>query len=142
MKRILTVLLFLLPFICNAQFPDKVKCIEIASEVCDTMILINKPDLDKINTAFYRLEVSDSLNIVNERLISNLILESNKLKELSESQRAIIENQKIQMDRINSSNKDVISDLEKQLKIANRKKTFWECTTGLGIVGIIFLAIF
>lgn len=124
MKRILTILFLLLSFICNAQLPNKVKCIEVASEVCDTMILINKPDLDKINTMFYRLEVSDSLNRVNDKLISNLILESNKLKEMSNSQRVIIENQKIQIEHINSSNKDVISDLEKQLKIANRKKTF------------------
>ena len=128
--------------VCSAQLPNKVKCVEIASEVADTMILINKPDLDKINTVFYKLEVSDSLNRVNDKLISNLISETNTLKQLSDSQRAIIENQNIQIERISSKNKEVISDLEKQVKIANRKKTFWQCTTGLGAIGVIFLAIF
>lgn len=142
MKRILTILLFLLSFTCTGQLPSKVKCIEVASEVCDTMILINKPDLDKINTAFYRLELSDSLNKVNDELVLNLVSESNKLKEISNSQQIIIENQKIQIERISSANKDVISDLEKQVKIANRKIVFWQSTTGLGVIAVILLAIF
>lgn len=124
MKRVLSIILLFVSLVCSAQLPNKVKCVEIASEVADTMILINKPDLDKINTVFYKLEVSDSLNRVNDKLISNLISETNTLKQLSDSQRAIIENQNIQIERISSKNKEVISDLEKQVKIANRKKTF------------------
>lgn len=142
MKWVISIILSFICLISAAQLPNKIKCVEMASEVADTMILINKPDLDKINTTFYRLDVLDSLNKVNEELIVNLVSESNVLKDLSNSQRIIIENQKLQIENANSKNKEVISDLEKQVKRANRKKTFWECTTGLGVVGIIFLAIF
>lgn len=124
MKRVISILLLFISMICSAQLPREIKCIEVASEIADTMILINKPDLDKINTTFYRLEVSDSLNRVNEELISNLVLESNTLKDIVDSQKAIIENQNIQLEQKSSKDKEVISDLEKQVKRANNKKTF------------------
>lgn len=142
MKRIISTLLLFISLTCAAQLPREIKCVEVASEIADTMIMINKPDLDKINTTFYRLEVADSLNKVNDELISNLVLESNTLKDIVDSQKSIIENQTIQIEHNSSKDKEVISDLEKQVKRANRKRTFWEVTTGLGVVGIIFLAIF
>lgn len=124
MRKLICLLLIFLPLIGFAQLPDKVKHVEIASEVVDTMIMINKSDLDKINTAFYRLEVSDSLNVVNDRLIEDLTLTSDKLKDMVESQRIIIENKDILIERINSNNQEVVSDLEKQLKRANRGVIF------------------
>ena len=142
MRKLICLLLIFLPLIGSAQLPDKVKHVEIASEVVDTMIMINKSDLDKINTAFYRLEVSDSLNVVNDRLIEDLTLTSDKLKDMVESQRIIIENKDILIERINSNNQEVVSDLEKQLKRANRGVIFWQTTTGLGVIAAIFLAIF
>lgn len=124
MRKLICLLLIFLPLIGFAQLPDKVKHVEIASEVVDTMIMINKSDLDKINTAFYRLEVSDSLNVVNDRIIEDLTLTSDKLKDMVESQRIIIENKDILIERINSNNQEVVSDLEKQLKRANRGVIF------------------
>ena len=124
MRKLICLLLIFLPLIGFAQLPDKVKHVEIASEVVDTMIMINKSDLDKINTAFYRLEVSDSLNVVNDRLIEDLTLTSDKLKDMVESQRIIIENKDILIERINSNNQEIVSDLEKQLKRANRGVIF------------------
>ena len=124
MKRIITILLLFLSLNVFAQLPNTIKCVEIASEVADTMILINKPDLDKINTTFYLLDVADSLNSVNEEIISNLTLQTNTLKDLANSQIAIIENQNIQIEHIKSVNQDVISDLEKQVKRANNQKSF------------------
>ena len=131
-----------IPLIGFAQLPKEVKHIEIASEVVDTMILVNKPDLDKINTAFYRLEIYEDLNETNEEIISNLQLETNKLKELADKQEIIIDNQKQQLANREKENKELISDLEKQVKRANRKIVFWQITTGLGVVGTILCAIF
>lgn len=113
-----------IPLIGFAQLPKEVKHIEIASEVVDTMILVNKPDLDKINTAFYRLEIYEDLNETNEEIISNLQLETNKLKELADKQEIIIDNQKQQLANREKENKELISDLEKQIKRANRKIVF------------------
>lgn len=124
MRQVITMILLFFSLNCFAQLPEKIKYVEFASEVADTMIMINKADLDKINTTFYQLEVSDSLNVVNEKIISSLISETNTLKDIMNSQRVIIENQNIQLEHISSANKDVISDLEKQLKRANRQKTF------------------
>ena len=125
-----------------AQLPPEVKYIEIVSEVSDTMALLNKPDLDKINTAFYRLDCADSLNIINEKIISNLNEENSKLDSIANSYKSIVANKDIQIENIKSENKEVISDFEKQIKRANTGKLIWEGTTVLGVIAIIFLAIF
>lgn len=130
------------PFICFAQLPDTVKHVEIASQVADTMILINKPDLDKINTAFYRLDTYEELNRVNEELIADLKIESNNLKEIASKQEIIIENQKIQLVNKDTQYKETISDLEKQVKRANTWTTIWQVLSGIEALGIVFLAVF
>ena len=142
MRKLICTLLIFLPLIGFAQLPDKVKHVEIASEVVDTMILINKPDLDKINTAFYRLDVADSLNVINDRLIEDLTITNTKLKDVIEEQGIIIDNKDIIIDRIKTENQDLVSDLEKQIKRANRRIIFWQTTTGIGAIAAIFLAIF
>lgn len=142
MKRLITILLLFVSIICSAQLPSEIKHVEIVSEVADTMIVLNKTDLDKINTAFYMLDVYDSLNVVSEEMISTLKVINNNLENVIEQQKYVIDNQEIQIKTINSKNKDVISDLEKQVKRANRWKAFWEGTTGVSVVAVILLAIF
>ena len=110
----------IISIICSAQLPSEIKHVEIVSEVADTMIVINKTDLDKINTAFYMLDAYDSLNVVSEEMISTLKVINNNLENVIEQQKYVIDNQEIQIKTINSKNKDVISDLEKQVKRANR----------------------
>lgn len=127
---------------CFAQLPDTVKHVEIASQVADTMILINKPDLDKINTAFYRLDTYEELNRVNEELIADLKIESNSLKEIASKQEIIIENQKIQLVNKDTQYKETISDLEKQVKRANTWTTIWQVLSAIEALGIVFLAVF
>ena len=125
MKRILISLIFtLFSFICFAQLPDEVKHIEFISEPTDTMFVLNKNDVDKINTAFYKLECADSLNIVNDKIITALSIESSKLYNIISEQRIIIENKDIEINQIITENKEVISDLEKQLKRANVGRIF------------------
>lgn len=143
MKRITLAIITLFSCIgLFGQLPPEVKHIEIVSEVQDTMILLNKPDIDKINTTFKRLEYSDSLNVINEQIITELNLKSNKLEDIISEQKVILTNKDTQILQIKSRNQEVISDLEKQVKKANNKKVFWESTTGVGIIVIILLAIF
>ena len=142
MKRLIAIVFLFISVICSAQLPDEIKHIEIVSEVTDTMIVLNKSDLDKINTAFYMLDVSDSLDVVNEQIISTLKMTNNNLESIIERQKYVISNQETQINTINSKNKDVISDLEKQLKRANRWKVFWESTTGVSVIAVVLLAIF
>ena len=142
MRRLIAIVFLFISVICSAQLPDEIKHIEIVSEVTDTMVVLNKSDLDKINTAFYMLDVSDSLNVVNEQIISTLKMTNNNLESIIERQKYVISNQETQINTINSKNKDVISDLEKQLKRANRWKVFWESTTGVSVIAVVLLAIF
>lgn len=137
MKKLIVFLLLFLSIIGYSQ----VRHYEYVSEIEDTMVVINKTDLDKINTAFYRVGVLDSLNIVNEIIISEL---NNKVKTISEivdSQEIILKNKDEQINNIQLKNKEILSDLEGQLKRTNRKKVFWESTTGLSIIAILFLVI-
>lgn len=125
MKKLITLITcFCIAITCFAQLPNSVKHVEIVSEVADTMILINKIDADKINTAFNRLAWFDSLNVVNSEIISSLNVENNKLESIISEQRAIISNKDEQILQIKTKNQEVVSDLEKQVKRANRKKVF------------------
>lgn len=124
MKRLVSLFLLFFCIIANAQLPQEIKHVEILSEVADTMVVINKTDVDKINTAFYLLDYADSLNSLNEQIINTLKSSVTTLESICENQKLVISNQETQINNIKSTNKDVISDLEKQLKIANRKKTF------------------
>ena len=123
MKRIITFIISLLiPIICFSQLPDSVKHVEIVSEIQDTMLLINKPDADIINTVFYRYNILDSLNVVNETIISKLSDKNEKLESIVSEQDTILTNKDIQISNIQQQNKEVISNLEKQVNRANTGK--------------------
>ena len=60
---------------------SKVKHIEVVSEIQDTMALINKDDINKINKVFFERNYLDSLRVVDSMIIDN----STKLKEKMDS---------------------------------------------------------
>ena len=70
MKQLILFLLLLLTIPIYGQVIEGVKHIEIVSEIQDTMALLNKKDIDKINQVFFEREKLDSLNRANEELIS------------------------------------------------------------------------
>ena len=142
MRKLITFICLLYCWIGYAQLPNEIKHVEIISEVTDTMALLNKKDIDKINTVFFRLECADSLNKINEKIISNLNTSNLKLENIISEQKLILDNKDVQISQIKEQSLDVISDLEKQVKRSNAKKTFWEGTSALGVIAIIFLAIF
>lgn len=137
MRRLLTILFLILSFNCFAQLPDKVQHIEIVSELADTMALVNKVDLDKINTTFYLLDISDSLNVVNEQIIDNLKLQNNKLESIIQEQEALITNKDTQLENLKMQNKEIVSNLQKQVNRANTKNIVWEVVSG--VLGICLL---
>ena len=125
MKNLIcSIIILFSSFICFGQLPTEVKHVEIVSEIKDTMILLNKPDVDKINTVFYRLDYADSLNIVNEAIITSLNVENSKLENIISEQKLVLTNKDIQINNIKEKDKEVISNLEKQVKRANRKNIF------------------
>lgn len=139
MRKLIAILFLFISIIGYAQLPEHV---EVASEMADTMILINKTDADKINTLFNRYEYADSLNKINENIISTMSLENSKLDSIISAQSSIIINKDEQMSLVKRQNEEAISNLEKQLKRANRGKVIWGVATGASIAGLIFCLIF
>ena len=122
-KLIMCIIGLLVSVICFSQLPDSVKHVEIVSEIKDTMLLINKNDADIINTVFYQYNVLDSLNVINEQIILSLNVKNSNLESIVTEQKIILENKDKQLTNIKQQNKEVISDLEKQVKRANTGKT-------------------
>lgn len=69
MKKIILFFVLFVSIQGYGQVIDGVKHIEIVSEICDTMALINKNDVDKINRTYFEKNRLDSLNKINEDII-------------------------------------------------------------------------
>lgn len=122
---------------------NKIKHIEIISEIQDTMALINKDDINKINKVFYERNVLDSLRIVDSCIIES----QNKLKQLTDSivvtQINTIENQSSIIEHyetvISESNSEII-ELEKKQKKDKNSKIAWQSISGtLAAVVLVLL---
>ena len=140
MKKLLIVL------ICNlltlsgfCQSLDSIKHIEIVSEIHDSMALINKDDIDVINRTFYELEISDSLNQINDSIINQLVIQNHKLDSIMQSQQVIILNDQIIQSKLTLDHKNEIDRYKKELKRTNNKKIAWQSTTGLSLLAIILI---
>lgn len=72
MKYIVLIICLLFSFNTFAQDLDSVKHIIVVTELQDTMALINKDDINKINKTFYEKNILDSLNKLNDSIIYNL----------------------------------------------------------------------
>lgn len=124
-------------------FPQKVKHIEIISEIQDTMALINKNDINKINKVFYERNVLDSIRVIDSCIIDT----QNQLKEVTDSivktQLNIIENQKSIIEQyktvISESNEEIVKLENKQKKDKN-SKIVWQSVSGtLAAVVLVLL---
>jgi len=138
-KKLLIIIFSLISVNCFCQSLDSIKHIEIISEIRDSMALINKEDVDKINNTFYELEVADSLNHVNDSIINLLVVQNNKLDSIMRHQKIVIENNDIIKTQIIADHTSEIDMYKKELKRSNNKKILWQSTTGASILAIILL---
>lgn len=139
MKKLLIIIFSLISATCFCQSLDSIKHIEIISEIKDSMALINKEDIDKINNTFYELEIADSLNHVNDSIINLLIIQNNKLDSVTQHQKIVIENNDIIKTQIIADHTSEIDMYKKEIKRSNNKKVLWQSTTGASILAIILL---
>ena len=136
------ILIFSLISLSNyCQSLDSIKHIEIISEIQDSMALLNKQDIDKINEVFYDLRIADSLNTINESIISNLLVKNNKLDSIMRSQKVIIENESLIRNQIILNHNSEIDFYKKELRKANNKKIVWQSTTGISLLAIILIIV-
>ena len=121
----------------HCQFIPGVKHIEIISEIQDSMVLLNKPDVDKINKTYFEKSKLDSLNVYNEQTINLL---ENKIF----VQDSIINNQKLLLynevtinTHLRKNLEDNTTQYEKQLKDERLKKIGWQVGIGVATIGIV-----
>lgn len=113
--------------------------LEYISEKSDSMALINKSDIDIINNVFNERNKLDSLNGINEKIISNLEQEIFVQDSVIIKQIQIIENNKILVGELEIKSNQTIDTLSNELKKEKRKKISFQSLTGAGIIVIILL---
>lgn len=138
-QLILFLLLFLLVVPMYGQVIEGVKHIEIVSEIQDTMALLNKKDIDKINQVFFEREKLDSLNRANEELISLYQAKCLSLLNISSLKDDIIKDKDLLIDETKDALEAKYEDQKLETKKMKNKKLIWQ---GISIAEIaIFLII-
>lgn len=138
-QLILFLLLFLLVVPMYGQVIERVKHIEIVSEIQDTMALLNKKDIDKINQVFFEREKLDSLNRANEELISLYQAKCLSLLNISSLKDDIIKDKDLLIDETKDALEAKYEDQKLETKKMRNKKLIWQ---GISIAEIaIFLII-
>ena len=138
-QLILFLLLFLLIVPMYGQVIEGVKHIEIVSEIQDTMALLNKKDIDKINQVFFEREKLDSLNRANEELISLYQAKCLSLLNISSLKDDIIKDKDLLIDETKDALEAKYEDQKLETKKMRNKKLIWQ---GISIAEIaIFLII-
>ena len=121
-QLILFLLLFLLVVPMYGQVIEGVKHIEIVSEIQDTMALLNKKDIDKINQVFFEREKLDSLNRTNEELISLYQAKCLSLLNISSLKDDIIKDKDLLIDETKTSLEAKYEDQKLETKKMRNKK--------------------
>ena len=121
-QLILFLLLFLLVVPMYGQVIEGVKHIEIVSEIQDTMALLNKKDIDKINQVFFEREKLDSLNRTNEELISLYQTKCLSLLNISSLKDDIIKDKDLLIDETKDALEAKYEDQKLETKKMKNKK--------------------
>jgi hypothetical protein len=134
MRKIIILVGLLVCFTSHSQI-----YIEYISEPTDSMALISKEDIDIINKTFNEKSTLDSLNTINEELISTLKLNNRIQCSILEKQDSIIKNKELIIKDLELKNDNNIKYYSKQLKNERNKKISFQATTSVGIIVIILL---
>jgi hypothetical protein len=113
--------------------------VEYISEPADSMALINKADIDIINSVFNERNKLDSLCKVNEKLIAAMEINNRVQYSVMESQDLMIKNQKKIINELETRNENSVQYYSKELKKEKTKKISFQTTTGLSIIAIILI---
>lgn len=104
MRRLILMVLTLFVQSLFAQDFSSIKHIEVISEIQDSMALINNEDVNKINKVFFEKEKLDSLRVIDQKIIDNLIISNSKLDSIILNKNVII-----------SNNEEIKNNLSKEL---------------------------
>lgn len=122
MKKLITILFLFFSLLGYSQTIEGVRHIEIVSEIQDTMALLNKKDIDKINQVFFEREKLDSLNKTNEELISLYQSKCLSLLNISSLKDDIIKDKDLLIDETKTSLEAKYEDQKLETKKMRNKK--------------------
>lgn len=124
------------------QFLPGVKHVEIISEIQDSMVLLNKPDIDKINKTYFEKSKLDSLNVYKDQIINLLEDKISVQDSIIIYKNSLLENEITINTHLKKNIEDKTTQYEKWLRKERAKKICWQVGTGTAIVGIILALIF
>ena len=84
--------------------------------------MINKEDADKINKTYFLKNKLDTINCLNEKIISELKVKSLKQENIIKEQQEIVNNYKKIVKEQKDQNEKLIKDYDNSLKKSQRKK--------------------
>ena len=84
--------------------------------------MINKEDADKINKTYFLKNQLDTINCLNEKIISELKIKSLKQENIIKEQQEIVNNYKKIVKEQKDQNEKLIKDYDNSLKKSQRKK--------------------
>lgn len=134
MRKIMIVIFLFFNVYCFGQTH-----IEYISEKTDSMALINKKDIDIINNVFAERNLLDSLNNINEKIISNLEIHNDLQNKLIASQTLAIKQGDLLVKELEARNTANVEKYSKELRKEKAKSISFEALTGAGIIAIILL---
>lgn len=123
-----------------AQTIQGVKHIEIVSEIQDTMVLLNKPDIDKINRTYFEKNKIDSLNHINEEIIKLYIQKDISLVNIIDLKDSIIKDKDQLISETKTSLEGKYEAQKQETKKMRTKKIIWQ-SISLAEIGIFLLII-
>lgn len=85
--------------------------------------MINKEDADKINKTYFLKNQLDTINCLNEKIISELKVKSLKQENIIKEQQEIVDNYKKIVKEQKDQNEKLIKDYDNSLKKSQRKKS-------------------
>lgn len=84
--------------------------------------MINKEDADKINKMYFLKNQLDTINCLNEKIISELKVKSLKQENIIKEQQEIVDNYKKIVKEQKDQNEKLIKDYDNSLKKSQRRK--------------------
>lgn len=133
------VLLLLIGINCFGQTLDSIKHVEVISEIQDSMVLLNKEDVDKINSTYEEKRRLDTLSSIRREIIDSLSVVNLKLESICNEQKVIISNsEQIQLE-LKHANEILQGSYETEKKKRQRDNIIWPSTTGAAVICLLLI---
>lgn len=140
--RWITIILIFISLNCFSQNISQIKHLETISEITDTMALINKQDIDKINRTYFIKNKLDSLNCLNEAIIRELNVKVAAQDSVIFNQLGIISNKDYIILEYKNKHDELIANNLKQIKKEQRKSRIFKIFSASELAIIAILACF